>query len=81
MAYRGRRPGAGPAPGNDPIPRLTGARISRRRRMPGSESIRHIPRDAGVARQATKTWKVSADPDFLAANRSSDPASKGIGRP
>lgn len=30
------------------------------------ESIRQILRDGGVSWQATKTWKASADPDFMA---------------
>jgi hypothetical protein len=29
------------------------------------ESIRQILRDGGVSWQATKTWKVSTDPDFV----------------
>jgi hypothetical protein len=31
-----------------------------------SDSVRQIPRAAGVSRQATKTWKASKDPDFVA---------------
>ena len=30
------------------------------------ESIRQILRAAGISWQATKTWKASADPDFMA---------------
>ena len=30
------------------------------------ESIRQILRASGISWQATKTWKASADPDFIA---------------
>jgi transposase len=40
---------------------LAAARIA----VVSRESIRQILRDGGVSWQATKTWKASADPDFL----------------
>jgi transposase len=31
-----------------------------------TETVRQILRKAGLSRQATKTWKASRDPDFVA---------------
>ena len=33
------------------------------------ESVRQILRTAGISWQATKTWKASADPDFITKMR------------
>jgi hypothetical protein len=39
---------------------------ARHRVVISTETVRTIPRDAGISWQATRTWKASKDPEFVA---------------